>query len=152
MWIIIVFMSVYSRFKRAPEGFRQLVELLETTPVSRRQKMIDVGMAEDPEYTERALACMLTFQDVVALPEMELAEVTAAAQPRTIAYAINKASKDVQARFMKCCKPPVAAEVRDLLGVNPTMGEIGGAQLKLVEVTRSLERRGLVKTKRITGA
>ena len=48
-------MGVYTRFKRNPDGLRQLVELLESTPSSRRQKMIDVGMQEDPDYTKQAL-------------------------------------------------------------------------------------------------
>ena len=68
-------MSVYARFKRTQEGFRSLIELLETTPMSRRQKMIDVGMAEDPVYTEKALSYVLTFEDVIQLPDLELAEL-----------------------------------------------------------------------------
>ena len=70
-------MSVYARFKRSPEGFRKLVELLESTPPSRRQKMIDVGMEEDAEYTNRALQYVMNFDDIIKLPDTELAEVCA---------------------------------------------------------------------------
>src|SRR5436305_9736278 len=82
-------MSVYARFKRNPEGFRQLVELLESTPPSRRKKMIDVGMAEDPVYTQRAIEYMMTFEDVLKLPDMELAEVIATTPARMIAYSLG---------------------------------------------------------------
>ena len=68
-------MSVYARFKRDPGGLRKLVELLETTPILRRQKMIDVGMAEDPVYTEKVLKFVMTFEDVIKLPDVELAEL-----------------------------------------------------------------------------
>lgn len=142
-------MGVYTRFKRDSDGLRKLVELLETTPSVRRKKMIDVGMAEDPDYTERALTLMLTFEDILKLPEMELAELCGTAQPRTIAMAICQQPAEIKDRFIKCCKPPVAAEVRDLMGMNVQLREIGGAQLKMIEVTRSLERKGLLKTKRI---
>jgi flagellar motor switch protein FliG len=142
-------MSVYARFKRTPEGFRALIELLETTPVSRRQKMIDVGNAEDREYTERALKFMLTFEDVINLPDMELAEVIATAPPRMTGYAISKSSKEIQDRFLKNSIARLAGEIRDFMQTTIGLREVGGAQLKLVEVTRQLEKKGLVKTKQI---
>ena len=142
-------MSVYSRFKKAPNGFRSLVELLETTPLARRQKMIDVGMTEDPEYTARALELVLSFEDIVSLPDLELAEVVAAAPPRMTAIAISQLGEDVKTRFMLNAQPRVRADIKDYLSVQSGLREIGGAQLKLVEVTRQLERKGFVKTKRI---
>lgn len=142
-------MSVYARFKRDPEGFRKLVELLETTPVSRRQKMIDVGMAEDPAYTEKALQYLMTFEDVIGLPDIELAEVIAAAPPRMTGYAVSKSTEEIQQRFLRNCIGPNMGQVREFMEMNIGLREIGGAQLKLVEVARSLEKRGLIKTKQI---
>lgn len=142
-------MSVYARFKRDPEGLRKLVELLETTPISRRQKMIDVGMAEDAAYTEKALSFMMTFDDVIKLPEVELAEVIATAPPRMTGYSVSKSSEEVKQRFLKNCIGKFVGEVRDFMEMNIGLREVGGAQLKLVEVARSLEKKGLLKTKRI---
>jgi flagellar motor switch protein FliG len=142
-------MSVYARFKRSPDGFRKLVELLETTPIARRQKMIDVGMEEDPEYTKKALEYVLDFQDVLNLPEMELAEVCAKAPSRMLAYAISQSSEDVKQKVLRCCKPKVLSEVRDYMEVKIGLREIGGAQLKIVESARELERNGFVRTKQI---
>src|SRR4051812_12654668 len=101
-------MAIYTRFKRGPEGFRALVELLETTPTTRRKKMIDAGMAEDAFFTERALQYMMTFQDVMDLPDMELAELIALAPVRTVAFAIRSSPPEVQKRFIKNSKPQVA--------------------------------------------
>jgi flagellar motor switch protein FliG len=142
-------MSVYGRFKRSPDGLRKLVELLESTPVVRRQKMIDVGMAEDPDYTRQALELVMTFKDIVDLPEMELAEVCAKAPVRMLAYSLHEADADTQNRFLRCCKPVVAAEVRDMLDAKIGLREVGGAQLKVVEAARELERHGFVRTKKI---
>lgn len=142
-------MSVYARFKRDPEGMRKLVELLETTPMSRRQKMIDVGNAEDPDYTEKALGFVMTFEDVMNLPDLELAEVISAALPRMTGFAISKSRPEVKERFLKNAIGGKQAEIRDFMEVNPTLSEVGGAQLKLVEVTRGLEKKGLIKTKQI---
>jgi flagellar motor switch protein FliG len=142
-------MGVYTRFKRNPDGFRSLVELLETTPSSRRQRMIEVGMAEDPAYTEMALQFMMTFEDIKGLPDLELAELLAKASARMIAYSLLNASEEVVARFLRNSQPPVAAEIRDFMGIKIGNREAGGAQLKLVETARQLERQGLVRTKKI---
>lgn len=143
-------MGVYTRFKRNPEGLRQLVELLESTPASRRKKMVDVGMQEDPEYTQKALQYMMTFADVLGLPDMELAEVLAEVPPRFAAIAIYSSSQEIKDRFISRCPPKSAAEMKEALessGVSPS--QIGGGQLKLIETTRKLEKKGLIKAKRI---
>ena len=143
-------MGVYTRFKKNPDGLRALVELLESTPGSRRQKMIDVGQQEDPDYTHRALQFVLNFNDILALPDMELTEVLSETPARFIAYAIYSASEEVKARFMAKAKPRVAGEVKEFLETpNVTAMQIGGGQMKLIETTRKLEKRGLIKTKRI---
>lgn len=142
-------MGVYTRFKKAPGGFRALVELLETTPLVRRQKMIDVGMQEDREYTEKALQFCMNFEDVLELNESELAEVLSSAPPRIVAFAIKYSDAEIQKRFMRCSKPPIASEIRDCLTQNIGKAETGGAQLKMVEYTRQLEKRGLITAKRI---
>jgi flagellar motor switch protein FliG len=125
------------------------VELLETTPITRRQKMIDVGMIEDPEYTQRAIELMFNFEDVLNLNLDELAEVLADAHPRMVAYAIKPFSEEVRTKFLRCARPNKASEIRDFLDMNIGKREIGGAQLKLVEYVRAVERAGLLKKKRI---
>lgn len=144
-------MSVYSRYKRQPDGFRALVELLESTPSLRRKKMIDVGRIEDPDYTEDALRHMMSFEDILGMPDMELAEVVAEAPPKMTAFAIAKASDAIKTRFVRCASPQRAAEIRDFLDEATNLGaaDRGGAQLKVVEAARALERRGVIRTKRI---
>jgi flagellar motor switch protein FliG len=143
-------MGVYTRFKRNPDGLRQLVELLESTPMSRRQKMIDVGMQEDAEYTQKALQYVLTFEDVIKLPDLELAEVLAETPGRFTAYAIHAASEEIKNRFISKSAPRVAAEIKEFIEMpNVTPAQIGGGQMKMIETTRKLEKRGLIKTKRV---
>lgn len=142
-------MGVYTRYKRDPSGFRQLVELLESTPKSRRQKMIDVGMSEDPDYTIKALQYVLTFEDVLNLPDAELAELLAKAPGKITALAISSLEQAVKDRFLKCSQPMVAAEIKDYLQVEVAPREIGGAQMKLITVARELERAGYIRTKQI---
>lgn len=142
-------MSVYTRFKKDPDGFRKLVSLLETTPLSRRKNMIYVGMAEDPDYTQKAQQYMFSFEDILKLNDAEVAALLAEAPPRIAAVAINQASKEIQGRWLQCAKGPRSGEISDHLGAKPSLTDIGAAQLKLIEIARKLERKGLIKAKRI---
>lgn len=145
-------MGIYWRYKHNPGGFRSLVELLESTPMSRRKKMIEAGLAEDSGYTNAALKYVLNFNDIIELPDMELAEVLAKVPGRTIAFAILTLGEPVQERFFKNATPQTAAEARDMLEAKPNSRDIGGAQLKLISTARELERQGFLKTKKIPNA
>ena len=111
--------------------------------------MIDVGMQEDAEYTNRALQYVMNFEDILALPDSELAEVCAKAPAKMIAYSIRDLADDVKKRFVASCARENMAEVRDTLEVAVGPREIAGAQLKLIQVTRELEGKGFVRIKKI---
>ncbi|MEO5971072.1 MAG: FliG C-terminal domain-containing protein [Bdellovibrionia bacterium] len=142
-------MGVYTRFKKAHDGLRLLVELLETTPGSRRQKMIDVGMEEDPEYTQKALQCMFTFKDIMTLPDFELTQVISETNPELVGYAIQSADEEVKMRFLRLTPPKMLGAIREAVELPATPLQMSGAQVKMVQATRKLEKRGIVKTKRI---
>jgi flagellar motor switch protein FliG len=142
-------MGVYTRYKKASGGFRQLVELLEATPKSKLEKMIAVGMQEDQEYTLMALSFMMTWDDVLKLPEMELAEVIQSSPPQFVGVAIQRLDKPMQDLFIRCAKPAQGGEIRDGLAVEAQVKEINGARAKLMQVARELERKGYVKSKKI---
>lgn len=142
-------MGVYTRFKRDPEGLRALVELLETTPLVRKQKMIEVGMIEDANFTQMALIYVYTFEDIITLPDMELAELLSVAPPRISAMAIQPLESEVHKRFIKNAKSPIGAQIKEFLDTEYTLQEVGGAQLRLIEMTRKLEAKDRIRTKKI---
>lgn len=142
-------MGIYTRYKRSPDGLRQLVELLETAPSVRRQKMIEVGMAEDPDYTQLAMQYMMTFADAEKLPDMELAEVVSAVPARMVAIAFSRSPQELKDRVLKCANPRSGAEIRDLINNEVDPKSVGGAQSKVVENMRKLEKKGVVKAKRV---
>lgn len=142
-------MSIYARYKRDPDGFRKLVELLESVPSSRRQKMIDAGMKEDEEYTSRAIEYILTMQDILELPEAELIELISKTPARIVAYSIQEASQDVQEYFVECADPRKRASLKEELEKETGPTERGGAQMKLIEAARELERNGVITVKKI---
>jgi flagellar motor switch protein FliG len=111
--------------------------------------MIEVGLAEDPVYTRLALSLTLSFQEILGQPDLVIAEVCAAAQARTVGRAIARSAVEIQRRFLRCCSPGKASEVREIFSEEVTLREVGGAQLQMVVVTRELERKGVLQFKRI---
>ena len=142
-------MGVYTRFKKAPGGFRNLVVLLETTPLSRRKNMIDVGMMEDPEYTQRALKYMMNFEDILGLPDPELAEVIGDTPAELVAFAIHSCDEELKTKFLRMAMPKMVPTIREILTLTATNQQISGGRSKMIEAARKLEKRGIVKTKHI---
>lgn len=142
-------MSLY-RYKKSPDGLRQLVELWETLPAARRQKIVDVSRGDDPQMVELALSLLISFDDITKLPDLELAEVIGEAPARSTGYAINGLPKEIQDRFLRNSHSTKLAEIRDCVestGVSAV--DRGGGQVKLIEVTRKLEREGKIRFKKI---
>lgn len=144
-------MGVYTRFKKQADGFRTLVELLESTPLHRRQKMIEVGLQEDQAFTEKALSYTFSFQDILQLPELELAEVLSEAAPHFVGIAISPLAPEIQNKILsKAPNPKTAATIRESMErTSLTKTDIASSQTKLVEAARKLEKKGAIKTKRI---
>lgn len=142
-------MGVYTRYKKDPNGFRKLVELLEITPKDKREKMIAAGLAEDPDYTKKAMAHMMTFLDILGLADGEFAEILALAPPKILAMAFSAAAADVKTRVLTLAPRRSMADIKDIIDAQYKPGEIGGAQLKMIEYARDLERRGKIGLKRI---
>src|SRR5690349_3697113 len=108
-------MGVYSRFKKEPDGLRHLVELLESTPLGRRQRMIEVGMREDAAYTQKALLYVFSFEDILNLSDVELSDVVAETPPKLVGYAIHSLSEDLKVRVLSKAHVQSIAEIREAL-------------------------------------
>lgn len=142
-------MGAYDRYKKDPDGLRKLVELLETTPMKRREELINKGMAEDAAYTKAAVDFIITFQDILQLPEMELTEVIAAMKPKSVAQCIFKNTEEEKKRFLACVQKTRVLEVHSYLDTTPSAVEIGGAKKEAIAMARALEVKGLLSIKKI---
>lgn len=111
--------------------------------------MIDVGMKEDPEYTKKAMAYVFSFQDILTLADMELAEVLSKVPGKIVGFALHGLDSELQKKCLGLMKPPGMGEAKEFLDATAGNNEINGARLKVISTARELEKRGLVKAKRI---
>jgi len=106
-------MSIYYRYKKSLGGFRSLVELMEVTPLARRQKMIELGLKEDPEYTQKALNFIISFQDIIESSNEELTEILYKVKnSMIIGYSINGKPESIKERFVKLAPRNLAADIQ----------------------------------------
>ena len=140
---------MYDRYKRDPDGFRRLVELLETTPLKRRQELVAAGLKEDADYTNAAMDHILTFQVVMALPQMELTEVLAGLKAKSVAHAILGLPEAERERLLACVQRAKVVEVNSYLDTTPSPIELGQAKKEAIIKARELERSGVLTVKRI---
>ena len=143
-------MAIYTRFKKNPDGLRMLVALLESTAPYRREKMIDLGMLEDPEYTERALSYVITFRDILALSDPELTELLSHVPAQVAGTAAHHTDPDIKAKFERCAPGVMRAELHDIFTLEQcTDSHIGVCQLKMIAALRRLEQAGTIRIKKI---
>jgi flagellar motor switch protein FliG len=139
----------YTRYRK-PGGFRLYVELLESLPTERRQKLIDAGKVEDPEITEKALEYCITTNDILALGDSELMEILESAPPILSGQAFYSLDDTQKRKILMLCKSKTGSQIRDVFdGPEISTPLIGGARLKLIAVARSLEKKTIIKLKQI---
>jgi len=137
------------RYLANDEGFRKYVELLETTPPRKRQEFIDAAKLENPRFAEAVQSCIITFERITKLPEMEVAEVLSAPglKPEMIATAIiSVEDQALRASLVKAIPRKqaglVQASMKDF--PDPKPNEIGAARLAFIQAARALERKGVL--------
>lgn len=139
------------RYSGTDAGFRQYVELLETTPPKKRQEFLDAAKKENAAFAENIEKFIITFEKITKLPEMELAEVFGATglKAEFMANAIlsvqDSSVKDLLVKFVP---RKMAAEVMLLMKdfPSPKPPEVGAARLAMIQTARKLEKEGKLKT------
>jgi flagellar motor switch protein FliG len=135
------------RYLKDDDGFRKYVELMESTPTAKRQSLMEAARKENAAFVDAAEKCLLTFDRITRLPEMELAEVLGAndLKPEIVAVAILSVP-DLGLREQLTKSIPRASANNILLELKdrgePKPAEVGGARLQLIKKARELEKAG----------
>lgn len=140
---------MFARYKKDPEGLRKIVEFWELMPKEKRQKLIDKGMEDDPEFTALAESLLMKFDDIKTLNEMALAEVLSEVPPRHVGYVLTALPPELQEIFKKCAPLKALSEIRDGMESSPTPQDQGSGAIKMIEAARRLERDGQIPVKKI---
>lgn len=142
-------MGVFDRYMRDNDGLRRLVELLETTPLKRRQQLLEAGQAENSEIIELVSQYILTFRDIIELPQEQLIEVIAEMKPRAVAICALSVESPLREKILGSVMTNAQLEVNSYLDTVASPADIGQSRLAAIQVARSLEATDRLNLKRL---
>jgi hypothetical protein len=134
------------RYKKVQDGVMKMVLLLESSPLSKQKKIVEVGMKGDQSFMNDVLSNIITWDDVTALDGLPLGELLYIAKANVIAAALYGLAPEIADRFLKACKQDKMGLVKDGLeypkSTEPAV--INTARMELMK-----NYRALVATKKI---
>ncbi len=134
------------RYKKVQDGVMKMVLLLESSPLSKQKKIVEVGMKEDQAFMNDVLSNIITWEDVVALEGLQLGELLFVAKPNVISTALYGLAPEVVEKFLKACKQDKMGQVKDGIEYPKTTEPaiINTARMELIK-----NMRALVTTKKV---
>jgi hypothetical protein len=133
--------------KRQLDGFKEFVQNMEITALSKRQQIMTAGILEDPNFMSWVVKNLKAMDDVLNLPTDEMEKVLASqAQIMNIfAKAISDLPQD-QITNVVNSNPRFAAQIKDELAYLKAVenAEREGARYYLVKSVRKLQEEEVI--------
>jgi flagellar motor switch protein FliG len=138
-------MSMLARYRK-PGGVQQLVQLLESCLLKKRETLLNTIYAEDKAFGEMVKAKVLTAERIFRWDPLIVSEATTRLGERTLAIALKGLPAECFGIATHTMRDLKKREVQNLLEtVKPNPIEIESAHIKLVETVRKLEKEGSIK-------
>lgn len=142
-------MAMLDRYKKTG-GFNQLLSLLETCGVPKRQKFLEIIRQEDARWADALVAKMVDLPRFLAWPDAAIAEVTGAMLEINVASVISSLEEAQQTRLMATLPHIKRRKVEDLLMTQKSSpGEVATSLNKMFETIRKLASDGILRLDKI---
>lgn len=133
-------MSMLIRYRRK-DGFRQLLQLIESCAPQKCTQLMRIIQNEDPSIAALLKTKMLTMEKVFSWPPMVIAEVTSYLPSRTLAFGLLSLPAPQRENALKAIEHFKGVEIKNFLNeITPTPGEIEAARVKILSTVRELDR------------
>lgn len=131
-------MSLLQRYKRSG-GFVQLLSLLETFGVQKKEKFLEMIDAESTVWAKALRDKMLTVDRILGWPDEVVIEVLHQLPPKTQAIAIENIKPEEKARISKYYSPSELRRLNDVLSESKVKpDEAAAVMVKFVEQARKM--------------
>lgn len=129
-------MSSLQRYKKSG-GFFQLLSLIETFGVQKREKFLEMIDGESPAWARALREKMLSLERIFTWPDQVVVEVFKRMPPKSQAFALEGLKDDQKAKVMPFFSPSEQRRLTDVLTESkPKPEEVQAVLVKLVEVAR----------------
>ena len=133
-------MSILARYRK-PGGFRQLLQLIETSQPVKQAKLLDVVEKEDPSWADLIRQKKLSPEMVLTWDLDHLTTIFESMVPRHAAVVIKNISDEKLIEFRQMFKLDKYNEIRDIVDSISSIqaAEIVAAHNHMLEVIRYLD-------------
>lgn len=143
-------MGMLDRYRK-PGGFAQLLNLLETSPLSKQEKFLQLIFEESPAWADEVKKRMLNFDNILTWPVQDLMEFIPRMPEKIVTAAVWDLPEDKLINFMKAISSQQRRHLADTkaAGAAPSGGEIVTCRGKFVLEARTAGSNGSLKLEKI---
>lgn len=142
-------MGMIDRYKKKG-GFSQLLQLLETSPATKREQFLGLIAAESPVWEDALRKRVLTISRVYSWDAQFLVEIFSRLPPLTLANALHGNPPEQNDNLLGCLPPISKRKITDLMGEsNPTPAEKGTCVAKILSEVRGFISQGILKLEKV---
>ncbi|KYG64380.1 hypothetical protein AZI85_02865 [Bdellovibrio bacteriovorus] len=142
-------MGMLDRYKKKG-GFYQLLQLLETSPATKREQFLTLIAGESPAWEEALRKRILTITRVYSWDGQYLVEIFSRVQPLTLANAMHGNPPEQVEQLLGCLPPISKRKITDLMAEsNPTPAEKSTCISKMLSDVRGFVSQGIIRLEKV---
>ncbi|MEN0059483.1 MAG: FliG C-terminal domain-containing protein [Bdellovibrio sp.] len=142
-------MGMLDRYKKKG-GFYQLLQLLETSPLAKREQFLTLIAGENPAWEDALRKRILTIDRVYSWEGQYLVEILSRVQPLTLANALHGNPSEQVDQLLSCLPPISKRKIIDMMNEsNPTAAEKGTCIAKLLSEVRGFIGQGILRLEKV---
>lgn len=142
-------MGMLDRYKKKG-GFAQLLQLLETSPVAKREQFLGLIAGESPAWEEALRRRILTINRVYSWDPQYLVEIFSRVPPLTLASSLH-GNPPEQIESVLSCLPPISKrKIESMMEeIQPTAAEKSTSIAKLLSEVRGYISQGIIRLEKV---
>ncbi len=136
--------SVGEQTKRTYSGFQSVAELMNNIDATVSREILEMIERDEARLAANIRDLMFTFEDFLGVPELQIRELTAAIDKKTLTLALKGASEELRNHFYQTLSSRAIEMMKeDAESLGPVRSkEVAKAQLEVVALARTLETEG----------
>ncbi|HWU43051.1 MAG TPA: FliG C-terminal domain-containing protein, partial [Bdellovibrio sp.] len=128
----------------------QLLQLLETSPTTKREQFLGLIAGESPAWEEALRKRILTMARVYSWEGQYLVEIFSRLQPTTLAYTLHGSSPEQIDQLLSCLPPISRRKITDLIAeANPSVAEKATCIARMLSEVRGFISQGIIRLEKV---
>ncbi len=142
--------TVGEQKKHTYSGFQSVADLMNNIDATTSREILEMIEKEEAKLAASIRDLMFTFEDFLSVPELQIREVTAAVDKKTLTLALKGASEELRSHFFQTMSSRAIEMMKeDAESLGPVRSrDVAKAQLEVVALARTLETEGKIVLKR----